>query len=67
MIIQLHPQFLPQNGKTEFVVLPYEEFLALQELLEDLEDWEDFQAAKAEDTGEPSLSLEEVKRELGLL
>ncbi|MEM8642834.1 MAG: type II toxin-antitoxin system Phd/YefM family antitoxin [Cyanobacteria bacterium P01_G01_bin.54] len=66
-MIQLHPQFLPQNGKTEFVVLPYEEFLALQELLEDLEDWEDFQAAKAEDTGEPSLSLEEVKRELGLL
>ncbi|NEO88113.1 MAG: type II toxin-antitoxin system Phd/YefM family antitoxin [Spirulina sp. SIO3F2] len=66
-MVQLHPQFLPQEGKTEFVVLPYAEFLALQELLEDLEDWEDLQAAKAEDKGEPSLSLEEVKRELDLL
>jgi hypothetical protein len=33
-MIQLHPQFLPKDGRTEYVVLPYEEFLALQELLE---------------------------------
>ncbi|MGA9377737.1 MAG: type II toxin-antitoxin system prevent-host-death family antitoxin, partial [Phormidium sp.] len=38
MMIQLHPEYLSKNGKKVFVVLPYEEFQALQELLEDLED-----------------------------
>lgn len=66
-MVQLHPQFLPQKDKAEYVVLPYAEFLLLQELLEDLEDWEDLQAAKAEDDDTPSLSLEQVKQELGLL
>jgi hypothetical protein len=28
---QLHPQFLTKNEKPEFVVLPYEEFIDLQE------------------------------------
>lgn len=40
-MVQLHPQFSPQQGRAEYVVLPYEEFLALQELLANLEDWED--------------------------
>jgi hypothetical protein len=34
-MIQLHPEFLKKNGKREFVVLPYDEFVAVQELLED--------------------------------
>ncbi|MDB9494723.1 hypothetical protein PN477_08845 [Spirulina subsalsa CS-330] len=66
-MVQLHPQFLPKDGRTEYVVLPYEEFLALQELLADVEDWEDLQLAKAEDEGSPRLTLEQVKQELGLL
>ncbi|MEA5421077.1 hypothetical protein VB712_17765 [Spirulina sp. CCNP1310] len=66
-MVQLHPQFFPKNGKTEYVVLPYTEFLALQELLADLEDWEDLQQAKAEDDDGPNLTLDEVKQALGLL
>lgn len=34
-MIELHPEFLTKNGKKEFAVLPYEEFLKVQELLEE--------------------------------
>ncbi|HLL72387.1 MAG TPA: hypothetical protein VK363_13175 [Pyrinomonadaceae bacterium] len=64
--ITLHPEILSKNGKKEFVVLPYEEFLALQELLDDVEDLLELRAAKREDAGEPSISLTEAKKELGL-
>lgn len=63
--ITLHPEILTKNGKKEFVVLPYEEFLALQELLDDVEDLLELRAAKREDN-EPLISLAEAKKELGL-
>ena len=43
-MIKLHPEFLSKNGKTEFVVLTYEEFQASEELLEALEDLIDLRA-----------------------
>jgi hypothetical protein len=64
--ITLHPEILSKNGKKEFVVLPYEEFLALQELLDDVEDLLELRAAKREDGGETPLSLADAKKELGL-
>ena len=64
MMIELHPEYLSKNGKKEFVVLPYEEFEALQELLEDLEDLIDLRNAKLEDADKPSISLAEVKKQL---
>ncbi|MEZ2230502.1 type II toxin-antitoxin system prevent-host-death family antitoxin [Microcoleus sp.] len=65
-MIQLHPEFITKNGKKEFAVIPYEEFEALQELIADLEDLMDLRAAKEEDANQPSVSLAEVKRLLGL-
>lgn len=65
-MISLHPEIITKNGKKEFAVLPYEEFIALQELLADLEDLRDLRAAKQESSNEPSVSLEDVKTELGL-
>ncbi len=35
-MIELHPQFLTKNGQ-EFVLLPSEEFMTIQKLLENLE------------------------------
>jgi hypothetical protein len=64
--ITLHPEILSKNGKKEFVVLPYEEFLALQELLDDVEDLLELRSAKREDDGDPLLSLADAKKELGL-
>ncbi|WP_341739209.1 MAG: type II toxin-antitoxin system prevent-host-death family antitoxin [Microcoleus sp.] len=65
-MIQLHPEFITKNGKKEFAVIPYEEFEALQELIADLEDLMDLREAKEEDANQPSVSLAEVKRLLGL-
>jgi hypothetical protein len=65
-MLQLHPEILRKNGKEESAVLPYEEFVALRELLDDAEDVLDLRQAKAEDIGQPSVSLADVKRQLGL-
>ena len=37
-MLTLHPDILVKNGKKQFAVLPYEEFVALQERLADAED-----------------------------
>ena len=65
-MIDLHPEILTKNGKREFVVLPYEEFVALQELLADAEDLRELRAAKAEEATAPAVPLAEVKRRLGM-
>jgi hypothetical protein len=62
--MELHPEFLTKNGRKEFAVLPYEEFLKIQELLEDLEDLKDLREAKQEYQDHPSVSLAELKKML---
>ena len=64
-MIPLHPEFITKNGKKEFVVIPYEEFQALQELIADMEDFMDLRKAKEEDVNQPSVPLAEVKKMLG--
>lgn len=65
-MIELHPEFITKNGQKEFAVLPYEEYLALQEFLADVEDLMDLRAAKQEEGDAASVSLAEVKKMLGL-
>lgn len=61
-MLDLHPEFLKKNGRTEFVVLPYEEFLRLQELLEDAEDLLDLRRAREENAGQPGMPLDEAMK-----
>jgi hypothetical protein len=65
-MIQLHPEFLTKNGNKEFAVLPYEEFIKIQELLEDLQDLQELREAKQEEKNSPLISLNEVKKMLNL-
>jgi PHD/YefM family antitoxin component YafN of YafNO toxin-antitoxin module len=65
-MIELHPEILMKDGKNKFVVLPYEEYEALQELLADYQDLLDLRAAKSKESGEASVSLAEVKEQLGI-
>jgi PHD/YefM family antitoxin component YafN of YafNO toxin-antitoxin module len=65
-MIELHPEILRKDGKNEFVVLPYEEYEALTELLEEAEDLLELRRARAEDAGGPGLSVREAAKELGL-
>ena len=60
-MIELHPEFLTKNGQKQFAVLPYEEFLKIQELLEDMEDLQDLRNAKEEEKDRASVFLADVK------
>ncbi|MBC6481343.1 MAG: type II toxin-antitoxin system Phd/YefM family antitoxin [Hormoscilla sp. GM7CHS1pb] len=64
-MISLHPEFLSKNGKKEFAVLPYEEFVRIEELLADIEYLRDLREAKQSEAQLPTVTLEEVKRRLG--
>ena len=65
-MMKLHPEILIKNGKKEFVVLTYEEFLAIQERLADAEDLLELRKAKREEEKTPTIPLTEVRRKLGL-
>lgn len=65
-MLELHPEILTKNGKKEFAVLPYEEFVALQEMLEDAEDLLTLRAAKRAEHDTPATPFEQVKQELDL-
>ncbi len=64
-MLTLHPDILVKNGKKQFVVLPCGEFPALQERLADAEDLLELRKAKRAEGRNRSISLAEVKRQLG--
>jgi len=65
-MIELHPQVIHRDGKEAFAVLTWEEFTQLREQLDDLIDVVELRKAKEESTDEPTKSLDEVIRDLGL-
>ena len=65
-ILTLHPEILVKDGKKQFAVLPYEEFLAVQERLADAEDLLELRKAKRAEGRKRSIPLAEVKRKLRL-
>ena len=62
----LHAEILKTNGKKQFAILPYAEFIALQERLDDLEDLATLRKAKRAEGKKCSVPLAEAKRVLGL-
>ncbi len=64
--MKLHPEILVRDGKKQFAVLPYEEFVALQERLADANDLLDLRKATKAERKKPVTSLAEAKRKLGL-
>jgi hypothetical protein len=61
---ELHPEILTKNGRKEFAGLPYEEYIALQDWLADIEDLLDLRAAKDAEQDAPTVSLTEVESRL---
>ena len=64
--VELHPEFLSTGGRKQFAVIPYDEFVRLQEWIEDTLDLHEIRLAREENKDQPTYSLEEVKRELGI-
>lgn len=66
MKVELHPNFIEKNGKKEFVVIAYEEFIKIKEQLEDYEDLIDLRKAKEKEKDKTGIKLKDVRKELGL-
>lgn len=62
--MEIKPQIITKDGKNEFVVITYSEFLKIQSAIEDYEDLMDLRSAKAETINEPSIPFETVKKNL---
>jgi hypothetical protein len=61
--MSIHPQIIEKNGIKEFAVLPYQEFLEIQQILEDFEDLQDLREAKAKEFNAPTRCLSQVLAE----
>jgi PHD/YefM family antitoxin component YafN of YafNO toxin-antitoxin module len=63
--MSIHPQIIEKDGKKEFVVLPYDEFLRVQEALEDYDDLRTLRDEKASAAAQPTRSLDDVLKDIG--
>jgi PHD/YefM family antitoxin component YafN of YafNO toxin-antitoxin module len=60
----LHAQIIKKNGKKDYVVLPYEEFLIVQEELEDYNDLRSLRAAKEAEKDSPTIGMAELNKRI---
>jgi PHD/YefM family antitoxin component YafN of YafNO toxin-antitoxin module len=65
-MIKLKPEILHQNGKPQFAVIPYADFLAIQEELEDAACLRILRKAKTREGKSANIALKDVKARLGL-
>ena len=61
--MSIHPQIIEKDGIKEFAVLPYQEFLEIQQILEDFEDIQELREAKALEFDAPTRPLSQVLTE----
>jgi hypothetical protein len=64
--LTLKPEFLTKGGKRQFAVLPYEDFVAMQKRMEDMEDLVELRRAKRAEGNKPGVSLAAARRRLGI-
>ncbi len=62
--MSIHPQIIERAGKKEFAVIPYEEFLLIQEALEDYDDLRLLREEKANSANEVARPLEVILAEM---
>ena len=64
-MVTLHAQIIKKNGKKDYVVLPYEEFLKIQEELKDYDDLRSLREAKETEKDAPTIGMAELKKKIG--
>ncbi len=62
-MIDLHLNILEKDGKKMFVVLPFDEFVQIQEAIQDLKD---LREAKEKEKDVAGFSLSEARKEWGI-
>ena len=65
-MITLHPEILEKDGKKQFAVIPYDEFLKIQQELDDYECLKDLREAKAKEADAETVSFEKAKKILDI-
>jgi hypothetical protein len=61
----LRAQIIKKNGKKEYAVLPYKEFIRIQEELEDYQDLRCLREAKEAEKDAPTIGMAELKKKIG--
>ncbi len=61
-MVTLHAQIIKRNGQKEYAVLPYEEFLEIQEQLDDYEDLRCLRDAKQTEKDAATIGIAELKK-----
>ncbi len=62
----IHPQIIKKEGKNEFVVLPYDEFIKIQDALEDYEDLKLLREEKEKSKDQSTVPLDKVIMDMDL-
>lgn len=65
-MMTLHPNILERDGQKAFAVLPYEEFVKVQEALGDYEDLMTLRQAKDHEGHAPTVPLSHAKQLFGI-
>ena len=63
---KLRPEYLKKNGRTEFVVLTVEDYEEMRETIEEARDLVLIREARRRNGKSSGISLQEMKRRLGL-
>jgi PHD/YefM family antitoxin component YafN of YafNO toxin-antitoxin module len=61
----VNAQIIKKNGKKEYVVLPYEEYLRIQEELEDYQDLRSLRGVKETEKDATTIGMAELKKRIG--
>ena len=65
-ILKLKPEYLKKDGKKEFVILAYKDFLKIEETLQDYSDLIALRKAKKSEKNKKKISLSDAKKLLGV-
>jgi hypothetical protein len=63
-VISLHTQVIKKNGKKEYAILPYDEFLKVQEELEHYADLRCLREAKEAERDAPTIGMADLKKKI---
>lgn len=64
--MEFHAKILKKNGEKEFAVIPYEEFVKIQEELDDYESLKALREAKSQEADANTTSFADAKKQLSL-
>jgi hypothetical protein len=64
-MVTLNAQIIKKEGKKEYAVLPYEEYLRIREELENYDDLRCLRKAKEVEKNASTIGIEELKKRIG--